>query len=30
VLTGLLKRIIPGAQCTPLGTAAQVEEFLAA
>lgn len=30
VLTGLLKRIVPGAQCTPLGTAAEVEKFLTA
>ena len=29
VLTGLLKRIVPTAQCTPLGTAAQLEAFLA-
>lgn len=29
VLTGLLKRIVPEAQCTPLGTAAQLEAFLA-
>ena len=29
VLTGLLKRIIPDAQCTALGTAAQLETFLA-
>ncbi len=30
VLTGLLKRIAPDAQCTPLGTAAQLDAFLAA
>lgn len=30
VLTGLLKRIIPGASCTPLGTAAELETWLAA
>ena len=29
VLTGLLKRIVPDAQCTPLGTVAQLEAFLA-
>lgn len=28
-LTGLLKRIVPGAACTPLGTAADIEAFLA-
>ncbi len=28
VLGGLLRRIIPDAVCTPLGTAEQVEEFL--
>ena len=28
VLGGLLRRIIPTAHCTPLGTADQVEEFL--
>jgi [acyl-carrier-protein] S-malonyltransferase len=30
VLTGLLKRIVPGVQCTPLSTAADVEKWLAA
>lgn len=30
VLTGLLKRIVPEAQCTALGTAAQLDTFLAA
>lgn len=30
VLTGLLKRIVPEAQCTALGTAAQLDRFLAA
>ena len=30
VLTGLLKRIVPDAQCTALGTAAQLDAFLAA
>jgi [acyl-carrier-protein] S-malonyltransferase len=30
VLAGLLKRIVPGAQCTSLGTAAQVESWMAA
>jgi [acyl-carrier-protein] S-malonyltransferase len=30
VLTGLLKRIVPEAQCTALGTAAQLDAFLAA
>ena len=30
VLTGLLKRIAPDAQCTALGTAAQLDAFLAA
>jgi len=30
VLTGLLKRIVPGASCTPLGTAADLETWLAA
>lgn len=30
VLTGLLKRIVPDAVCTPLGTASQLEAFLAA
>lgn len=29
VLTGLLKRIVPGASCTPLGTAADLDAFLA-
>lgn len=29
VLSGLLKRIVPGVQCTPLGTAAQLDAFLA-
>lgn len=29
VLTGLLKRIVPEASCTPLGTAADLESFLA-
>ena len=29
VLSGLLKRIVPGAVCTPLGTAAQLDAFLA-
>lgn len=29
VLTGLLKRIVPDAQCTPLGTVAQLEAWLA-
>ncbi|MBK9547567.1 MAG: ACP S-malonyltransferase [Gemmatimonadetes bacterium] len=29
VLTGLLKRIVPEASCTPLGTAADLETFLA-
>lgn len=29
VLTGLLKRILPGASCLSLGTAADVEKFLA-
>ena len=29
VLSGLLKRIVPGARCIPLGTAAEVEGFLA-
>ncbi len=29
VLTGLLKRIVPDAQCTPLGTAAQLDAWLA-
>lgn len=28
-LTGLLKRIVPGAVCTPLGTAAEIDAFLA-
>ena len=30
VLTGLLKRIIPDAKCTPLGTATQLEAWMAA
>jgi [acyl-carrier-protein] S-malonyltransferase len=30
VLTGLLKRIVPAARCTPLGTAAQVDAWMAA
>jgi [acyl-carrier-protein] S-malonyltransferase len=30
VLTGLLRRIVPEAQCTALGTAAQLDAFLAA
>jgi [acyl-carrier-protein] S-malonyltransferase len=30
VLTGLLKRIVPGAACTPLGTAAELETWLSA
>jgi [acyl-carrier-protein] S-malonyltransferase len=29
VLSGLLKRIVPGKESTPLGTAAEVEKFLA-
>ena len=29
VLTGLLKRIVPTAQCTALGTVPQLEAFLA-
>ncbi|MBL0179065.1 MAG: hypothetical protein IPP98_08080 [Gemmatimonadetes bacterium] len=29
VLTGLLKRIVPEASCTPLGTATDLETFLA-
>jgi len=29
VLGGLLKRIVPGAECTSLGTADDVERFLA-
>ena len=29
VLSGLLKRIVPSAQCTPLGTVPQLEAFLA-
>jgi [acyl-carrier-protein] S-malonyltransferase len=29
VLSGLLKRILPGSLCTPLGTAREVEAFLA-
>jgi len=30
VLAGLLKRIVPGAECASLGTAAQVESWMAA
>jgi [acyl-carrier-protein] S-malonyltransferase len=30
VLTGLLKRIVPDVKCTPLGTAADIEKWLAA
>jgi [acyl-carrier-protein] S-malonyltransferase len=30
VLTGLLKRIVPTAQCTALGTAAQIDTWMAA
>ncbi len=30
VLSGLLKRIVPDASCTPIGTAADVEKFLTA
>ncbi|MES2305846.1 MAG: ACP S-malonyltransferase [Gemmatimonadota bacterium] len=29
VLTGLLKRIVPGASCTPLGTADDIDKWLA-
>jgi [acyl-carrier-protein] S-malonyltransferase len=29
VLSGLLKRIVPGAECVALGTADDVERFLA-
>lgn len=29
VLGGLLRKIVPGAQCTPLGTATEIEGFLA-
>jgi malonyl CoA-acyl carrier protein transacylase len=30
VLSGFLQRIIPGARCTPLGTADQLESWMAA
>jgi hypothetical protein len=29
VLSGLLRKIVPGATATPLGTVADLEEFLA-